>query len=203
MNQLMVELSAQMEQYQKQQQQKMKQYQEEQQQKIFGHRSVRAEQPIPKDGIFYYEKAPDVFEAMFRFDEANAKAAAAAGTGSSEEIKPAKVPDVELYRQILLAINSESNNVKACEEDQSAVAVPTMQIFVKDLYGKTTSLKVEAENTVADVKEMIEAKTRIPTGQQRLIFNGKQLEVDRTLACLQRSGWFHFYANSLSSWRMN
>uniref|UniRef100_A0A914H934 Ubiquitin-like domain-containing protein n=1 Tax=Globodera rostochiensis TaxID=31243 RepID=A0A914H934_GLORO len=57
-----------------------------------------------------------------------------------------------------------------------------MQIFVKDLYGKTTSLKVEAGNTVADVKEMIEAKTRIPTGQQRLIFNGKQLEVDRTLA---------------------
>ncbi|KAI3407413.1 BTB/POZ domain-containing protein 3 [Globodera pallida] len=42
------------------------------------------------------EKASDVFERMFRFDEANAKAAAAAGTGFSEEIKPVEVPDVEV-----------------------------------------------------------------------------------------------------------
>uniref|UniRef100_A0A914HUI9 BTB domain-containing protein n=1 Tax=Globodera rostochiensis TaxID=31243 RepID=A0A914HUI9_GLORO len=36
-------------------------------------------------------KASDVFEAMFRYDEENA----AAGTASSEEIKPVEVPDVE------------------------------------------------------------------------------------------------------------
>uniref|UniRef100_A0A914HCG9 Uncharacterized protein n=1 Tax=Globodera rostochiensis TaxID=31243 RepID=A0A914HCG9_GLORO len=43
------------------------------------------------------EIASDVFVAMFRFDEANAKAAAAAaGTGFSEEIKPVKVPDEEV-----------------------------------------------------------------------------------------------------------
>ncbi|KAI3417080.1 BTB/POZ domain-containing protein 3 [Globodera pallida] len=41
------------------------------------------------------EKASGVFEGMFRFDEANAKAAAAAGTGPSEEIKPVEVTDVE------------------------------------------------------------------------------------------------------------
>uniref|UniRef100_A0A914HSS9 BTB domain-containing protein n=1 Tax=Globodera rostochiensis TaxID=31243 RepID=A0A914HSS9_GLORO len=41
-------------------------------------------------------EASDVFVAMFRFDEANAKAAAAAGTGPSEEIKPVEVLDVEV-----------------------------------------------------------------------------------------------------------
>uniref|UniRef100_A0A914H767 BTB domain-containing protein n=1 Tax=Globodera rostochiensis TaxID=31243 RepID=A0A914H767_GLORO len=43
------------------------------------------------------EIGSDVFVAMFRFDEANAKAAAAAaGTGPSEEIKPVEVPDEEV-----------------------------------------------------------------------------------------------------------
>ncbi|KAI3415287.1 BTB/POZ domain-containing protein 3 [Globodera pallida] len=43
-------------------------------------------------------EASDVFERMFRFDEANAKAtaAAAAGTGFSEEVKPVEVTDVEV-----------------------------------------------------------------------------------------------------------
>uniref|UniRef100_A0A183BLF2 BTB domain-containing protein n=1 Tax=Globodera pallida TaxID=36090 RepID=A0A183BLF2_GLOPA len=39
--------------------------------------------------------ASDVFEAMFRFDAQNAKAATA-GTANSEEIKPVEVPDVEV-----------------------------------------------------------------------------------------------------------
>uniref|UniRef100_A0A183C292 BTB domain-containing protein n=1 Tax=Globodera pallida TaxID=36090 RepID=A0A183C292_GLOPA len=41
------------------------------------------------------EKASDVFERMFRFDEANAKAAAA-GTGFSKKIKQVEVTDVEV-----------------------------------------------------------------------------------------------------------
>uniref|UniRef100_A0A183C4U8 BTB domain-containing protein n=1 Tax=Globodera pallida TaxID=36090 RepID=A0A183C4U8_GLOPA len=40
-------------------------------------------------------KASDVFEKMFRFDKANAKAAAV-GTGFSEEVKPVEVPDMEV-----------------------------------------------------------------------------------------------------------
>uniref|UniRef100_A0A183CGH2 Ubiquitin-like domain-containing protein n=1 Tax=Globodera pallida TaxID=36090 RepID=A0A183CGH2_GLOPA len=42
--------------------------------------------------------------------------------------------------------------------------------------------QVEAWNTVADVKEMIEAKEGTPWFDQRLIFAGKQLEEERTLA---------------------
>uniref|UniRef100_A0A183CI76 Ubiquitin n=1 Tax=Globodera pallida TaxID=36090 RepID=A0A183CI76_GLOPA len=66
--------------------------------------------------------------------------------------------------------------------DDQFASVPTMQIFVKDLTGKTIILKVEAGNTVADVKEMIEAKEGIPRFDQRLIFAGKQLEQKQTLA---------------------
>uniref|UniRef100_A0A183BN20 BTB domain-containing protein n=1 Tax=Globodera pallida TaxID=36090 RepID=A0A183BN20_GLOPA len=42
------------------------------------------------------EKASGVFEKMFRFDEANAKAVAAAWTAFSEEVKPVEVTDVEV-----------------------------------------------------------------------------------------------------------
>uniref|UniRef100_A0A183CFX8 BTB domain-containing protein n=1 Tax=Globodera pallida TaxID=36090 RepID=A0A183CFX8_GLOPA len=41
-------------------------------------------------------EASNVFERMFPFDEENAKAAAAAGTGFSKKIKPVVVPDVEV-----------------------------------------------------------------------------------------------------------
>uniref|UniRef100_A0A914H5U2 BTB domain-containing protein n=1 Tax=Globodera rostochiensis TaxID=31243 RepID=A0A914H5U2_GLORO len=50
----------------------------------------------PKAGNTAHKaNASDVFEAMFRFDEENAKSAAAA-TAFSEEIKPVEVPDVEV-----------------------------------------------------------------------------------------------------------
>jgi ubiquitin len=57
-----------------------------------------------------------------------------------------------------------------------------MQIFLKNLTGKTVTLEVEPCDTIEKLKAKIYAKEGIAPDQQRVVFAGKYLENDRTIS---------------------
>ncbi|XP_062516052.1 uncharacterized protein LOC134191452 [Corticium candelabrum] len=58
----------------------------------------------------------------------------------------------------------------------------TMQLFVKLMNGKTIAVEVEANDVIENVKAKIQGMEGFPSGQQRLMFAGRQLENGRTLS---------------------
>ncbi|KAL1218906.1 Polyubiquitin [Cardamine amara subsp. amara] len=60
-----------------------------------------------------------------------------------------------------------------------------MKIFVETLTGKTHTLEVERTDTIRKVKAKYEEKDGTPVSQQRMIFQGMQLEDSRTIAYYQ------------------
>ena len=54
--------------------------------------------------------------------------------------------------------------------------------FVRTLTGKSLVFSYSADTKISDLKGKIQDAEQIPADQQRLVFQGKQLEDDRTLA---------------------
>ena len=63
-----------------------------------------------------------------------------------------------------------------------SVQASAMQIFVKTQTGKTITIEVEPTDSIEDVKEKIFEKEGILPENQRLIFNGEQLDEGKTLS---------------------
>mgnify|MGYP003386616300 FL=1 len=92
-----------------------------------------------------------------------------------------KVPD---YPQ-----NNDNNNdldseysTKISEDMENMIKKYGYQIFIKTLSGRTLTIQVCSQLDVESLKKLIEQKEHIPVAQQRLIFNGMQLEDSRMLS---------------------
>ena len=84
------------------------------------------------------------------------------------------------------------NKIKMLEEKLNKKN-EVMQIFVKTLTGKITTVDFEPLFTVENVKEIIKNKENIPIDQQRFLYNGHELLNDKTLTYynIQRDSTIH------------
>ncbi|AFZ79025.1 ubiquitin family member protein [Theileria equi strain WA] len=79
--------------------------------------------------------------------------------------------DNEVYSE------SEHSNIAMCIEMRGG-----MRISIETMTGKSVQIEATENETVLDVKKKLSEKQNIPLEQQRMIYNGKLLEDNKTLA---------------------
>ena len=95
--------------------------------------------------------------------------------------------EVSIENQILYLDKKELDNKNTLayyniKNEMSLELMWFFQLFVKTLTGKTITLDgLNLLNTIGYIKEKIQDKEGIPPELQRLIFNGKQMEDNKTL----------------------
>lgn len=57
-----------------------------------------------------------------------------------------------------------------------------MQVFVKSMSGKTLSVDVEPDESIESLKSKIQQKEGITPDQQRVVFEGKQLDSTKSIS---------------------
>ena len=79
------------------------------------------------------------------------------------------------------SITSESMNIFDLKASFPPLICEDFPIQIRSLTGKETRVTVHHKMRVSELKELIEKQDQIPFDQQRLVYNGKQLEDERTL----------------------
>lgn len=76
---------------------------------------------------------------------------------------------------------SEDNNTVPAQIEQAPAKMDGGNFYVKTLTGKTICISLNDDMTIRRVKEEVAALENIPVEQQRLVYQGKQLEDNQTV----------------------
>jgi hypothetical protein len=85
------------------------------------------------------------------------------------------------FQQMNSTITSDSMNIFDLKTSLPPLICDNYPIQIRSLTGKHTEIKVHHKMRVSELKELIEKQDQTPFDQQRLVYNGKQLEDERTL----------------------